>query len=70
MAVLYKNIYKNKREYYRKKKVCHGRYEGMFEWQPMKRFLFFFVPDHTKSVFILDDHGFVPVGLRQRRNHL
>lgn len=56
-----KNIYRNDREYYRKKKACHGRYEGMFEWQPMRRVLCFFIPDHTKCSFILDDYGFSPV---------
>lgn len=49
MAIICKNIYKNNREYYRKKKACHGRHEGMFEWQPMKRFLFFSYPTIQKA---------------------
>lgn len=51
-------IYEADGKYYKQVKACHGRYEGMYLWQPMKKVLFFFVPDKKKEPFILDDGGF------------
>ena len=50
------NIYVSCGNYYRKNKSCHGRYEGMYEWQPMRKILWFFVPDRKQEPFILDDY--------------
>lgn len=61
-----KNIYNNHGNYYKKIKTCQGRFKGMYEWQPMKKFLWFFIPDHTKETFILDDYDFVPIKQNQK----
>ena len=53
-----KNIYESEGKYYKRIRACSGRFEGMFEWQPLVKILLFYIPDFTKERFILDDYGF------------
>lgn len=47
-----------KKSYFKRMCIGNGRYTGMFLWQPMKKFLWFYVTDHNKQPFWLDDDGF------------
>ena len=51
-------IYRNDGCYYKKIKVGTGIYNGMYLWKPVKKFLWFWVEDKSKSEFWLDDFGF------------
>lgn len=51
-------IYKSYGSYYKKAQTGKGRFRGMFLWKPVKKFLFFWIPDRTRRSFWLDDYGF------------
>lgn len=50
-----KRIYKYNGKYYKK---IHELPNGDFMWVPMKKVLWFYVQDGSKSMFRLDDEGF------------
>lgn len=56
-----KKIYRTYGKYYKKLRAGEGRFQGMFLWQPMKKVLFFYVPDRSQKSFWLDDYGFEKV---------
>ena len=54
-------IHINNGRYYKKVQAMTGRFYGMYLWQPMKKVLWFYIPDYKKDSFILDDDGFYPI---------
>lgn len=49
-------LYKCGNKFYKRLQIGVGRFEGMYLWQEVKKFLFFVIP--TKNKFWLDDIGF------------
>ena len=43
---------------YRKISIGTGRFTGMYLWQPVKKILFFYIPDRKREPFWLDDSTF------------
>lgn len=59
-------IYESYGRYYKRLKACKGRFRGMYEWQPMKKVLWFYVEDKSKERFLLDDSTFTKAKKRKR----
>jgi len=55
-------LYQCGNKFYKKLRSGDGRFQGMYLWQEVKKFLFFTIP--TNNIFWLDDMDFIKCNKR------